>query len=173
MLHACKASLLAGFIFLLLGGCAALAPQTRELSQNRPADLPTRAELATVPFYPQEDYFCGPAALAMALNHAGATTSPEALVDQVYLPGRKGSLQVEMLAAARRNGFVAYELAPQLKDLIAEVAAGTPAIVLENYGFSWYPVWHYSVVVGYDLDQLELIRRSGFKQRLTMPMLVF
>ena len=78
-----------------------------------------------------------------------------------------------MLSAARRHGFVAYELAPQLKDLLAEIAAGTPAIVLENYGFSWYPVWHYSVVVGYDLPNLELIRRSGFKQRLTMPMLVF
>lgn len=173
MLDVCKARLLAGFIFLLIAGCASLGPQTRELSKNLPAGFAQRAELQQVPFYPQEDYYCGPSALAMALNAAGAAVTPEALVDQVYLPGRKGSLQVEMLAAARRNGFVAYELAPQLKDLLTEIAAGTPAIVLENYGFSWYPVWHYSVVIGYDLDKLELIRRSGFRPRLTMPLLVF
>jgi hypothetical protein len=173
MLHVCKARLMAGFIFLLLAGCASLGPQTRELSKNLPADIPPRAELEKVPFYPQDDFYCGPSALAMALNAAGAAVTPESLVEQVYLPGRKGSLQVEMLAAARRHGFIAYELAPRLKDLITEIAAGTPAIVLENYGFSWYPVWHYSVVVGYDVPQLELIRRSGFKPRLTMPMLVF
>ena len=76
----------------------------------------------------------------MVLTAAGVKVTPEALVDQVYLPGRKGSLQVEMLAAARRNGLIAYELAPQLTDMLREVAAGSPAIVLENYGpFSWYP----------------------------------
>ncbi len=173
MLDVCKARLLAGFIFALLAGCGSLGPQTRELIKNRPADLPLRAELTQVPFFPQEDYYCGPSALAMVLAYAGASVTPDALVDQVYLPGRKGSLQVEMLAAARRHGFIAYELAPQLKDLVTEIAAGTPAIVLENYGFSWHPVWHYSVVVGYDLDKFELVRRSGYKQRLTMPMPVF
>lgn len=173
MPYVCKARLLAGFIFLLLAGCSALGPQTRELGKNLPADFPQRTELERVPFFPQDDYYCGPSALAMALNAAGANVTPEALVDQVYLPGRKGSLQVEMLAAARRNGYIAYELAPQLKDLLTEIAAGTPAIVLENYGFSWYPVWHYSVAVGYDLAKHDLIRRSGFKQRLTMPLPVF
>ncbi len=173
MPYVCKARLLAGFIFLLVAGCASFAPQTREIRKDVPANIAPVTELVSVPFFPQDDDYCGPSALAMALNAAGAALTPEALVDQVYLPGRKGSLQVEMLAAARRNGYIAYELAPQLKDLVAEIAAGTPVIVLENYGFSWYPVWHYSVVVGYDLPKLELIRRSGLKQRLTMPMPVF
>jgi len=31
-----------------------------------------------------------------------------------------------MIAAARRNGFVAIELAPNLSDLLAEIAAGNP-----------------------------------------------
>jgi len=72
----------------------------------------------------------GPAALAMALNAAGVAVTPEALIDQVYLPERKGSLQVEMLASARRHGLMAYELAPELKDVLAEVAAGNAVIVL-------------------------------------------
>ena len=170
-----KARSLAGFLLLglLLGGCASLLPQATALKEQPPSDLPARAELTDVPFFPQEDYYCGPAALAMALNSAGVSVTPDALAQQVYLPGRKGSLQVEMLAAARRHGLVAYELQPKLVDLLHEVAAGTPAVVLENYGFRWYPLWHYSVVVGYDLEQQEIIRRSGEKSRQPMPLPVF
>jgi hypothetical protein len=175
-MHSSKARFTAGFLFFsaLLSGCSLIAPQTYALKEQRPADLPPRAELTDVPFYPQEDYYCGPAALAMVLNAAGVKVTPEDLVDQVYLPGRKGSLQVEMLAAARRRGLVAYELAPEVTDMLREIAGGTPAIVLENYGpFSWFPVWHYSVVVGYDLDRLEVIRRSGVRQRRPTPLPVF
>lgn len=175
-MHRFKARFLAGFIFLssLLSGCSLIAPQTSVLRAQRPADLPRQIELKEVPFFPQEDYFCGPAALAMVLNAAGVKVSPDDLVDQVYLPGRKGSLQVEMVAAARRRGLVAIELAPQLTDMLREIAGGTPVIVLENYGpFSWAPVWHYSVVVGYDLDQLIVIRRSGVQQRRPTPLPIF
>jgi hypothetical protein len=170
-----KARLAAGFLFLgaYLGGCAGLLPQSNALREQPPAGLPTRAELREVPFHAQEDYYCGPAALAMALNAAGVPVGLEALVDQVYLPGRKGSLQVEMLVAARRNGLVAYELEPKLGDVLREVAAGTPVIVLENYGFRVWPKWHYAVVVGYDLEAGEVIRRSGLRPRQTMPFPVF
>jgi hypothetical protein len=175
-MHSIKARLIAGFLFCnaLLSGCALIAPQTAALKENRPAGLPAKVELTAVPFFPQEDYYCGPSALAMVLNAAGVKVTPEDLVDQVYLPGRKGSLQVEMLAAARRRGLVAYELAPAVTDMLREVAAGTPAIVLENYGpFDWFPVWHYSVVVGYDLDRFEVIRRSGVRERRPTPLPVF
>ena len=175
-MHSFKARLTAGFIFLsaLLSGCSLIAPQTYALKEKRPPDLPARVELTEVPFYPQDDYYCGPSSLAMAVTAAGVKVTPEDLVDQVYLPGRKGSLQVEMLAAARRRGLIAYELAPKVEDLLRELAAGTPAIVLENYGpFKWFPVWHYSVVVGYDLNRLEVIRRSGKRPRLPTPLPVF
>jgi tetratricopeptide (TPR) repeat protein len=170
-----KARFLAGFLFLAvaLSGCAVILPQTYALKEQRPSDLPVRAELTEVPFFAQEDYQCGPAALAMALNAAGVSVTPEELVNQVYIPARRGSLQVEMLAATRRRGLIAYELEPQLTDVLREVAAGTPVIVLENYGFRIYPLWHYAVVVGYDLDQGQTIRRSGTKRRQTMPIAVF
>ena len=171
-----RARLTAGFLLFsaLLSGCSLIAPQTYALKEQRPPALAPRAELTEVPFYPQEDYYCGPAALAMVLNAAGVKVSPEDLVDQVYLPGRKGSLQVEMLVAARRRGLVAYELEPKLTDMLREIAAGSPAIVLENYGvFDWAPVWHYSVVVGYDLDNLVVIRRSGTQRRRPTPLPIF
>jgi tetratricopeptide (TPR) repeat protein len=131
-------------------------------------------ELETVPFFAQEEYQCGPAALAMALNAAGVAVTPDALIDQVYLPERKGSLQVEMLASARRHGRLAYELAPELKDVLAEVAAGNAVIVLQNQGlWSFYPYWHYAVVIGYDLEKNQVLLHSGTRARRPMPLGLF
>jgi tetratricopeptide (TPR) repeat protein len=170
-----KARFLAGFLILssLLSGCAIVLPQTSALRDHPPAELPARAELTNVPFFAQEEYQCGPAALAMALNAAGVEVTPEALIEQVYIPAIKGTLQIEMLAAARRHGLVAYELAPELTDVLREIAAGTPVIALENYAFKIFPKWHYAVLIGYDLAESELIRHSGTTQRQTMPFGVF
>jgi hypothetical protein len=150
-----------------------VVPQAAAIRDQPPPDLPARAELREVVFHAQDEYHCGPAALAMALNAAGVDVTVDSLVEQVYLPGRQGSLQVEMMVAARRNGLVAYQLEPSLADALREVAAGTPVVVLENYGFRIWPKWHYSVLVGYDLEKGELIRRSGLKPRQLMPFAVF
>jgi len=133
-----------------------------------PAGLPVRAELTQVPFYPQDDFQCGPAALATALTFAGVTRTPQELVDQVYLPYRKGSLQPEMLAATRRAGLIAYRLQPAPGAIIQEVAGGHPVIVMQNLLFEYFPRWHYAVVVGYDSTTHDVILRSGTEQRLVI-----
>lgn len=170
-----KARVIAGFVFVLsfLAGCVSL-PQSDALQAEGGAGLPPKVELEAVPFFAQEEYQCGPAALAMVLSAAGVAVTPEELTDQVYLPERKGSLQVEMLASARRHGLMAYELAPELKDVLAEVAAGNPVVVLQNQGlWSFYPYWHYAVVVGYDLENKLILLHSGTRARRTMPMGLF
>jgi tetratricopeptide (TPR) repeat protein len=164
---------IAGFIFLLLAGCVSL-PQSAALRSEGGAGLPPRVELETVPFFAQEEYQCGPAALAMALNAAGIAVTPDVLTEQVYLPRRKGSLQVEMLASARRNGLLAYELAPELKDVLAEVAAGNAVIVMQNQGlWSFYPYWHFAVVIGYDLEKNQILLHSGTRARRVMALGLF
>lgn len=160
-----------GAALLGLTGCT--TPQVAALLARPPATLPARVELTGVPFYAQEEYQCGPAALATVLVHAGVTTTPEALVPQVYLPARGGSLQAEMLAAARRHGRVAYRLAPALADLLQEVADGSPVIVLQNLAVGFAPLWHYAVVVGYDLPREEVILRSGSTRRAVMALSSF
>ena len=148
-----------------LAGCISL-PQSEALRENPPAGLPQRVELTQVPFHMQDDFLCGPATLAMVFNAAGVSSaSVESLTPMVYLPGRQGSLQAEMLGATRRNGLVAYTLAPRLEDLLRELAAGTPVVVLLNLSIKLVPVWHYAVVVGYDLDKREVIVRSAKKER--------
>jgi len=171
-----RARFLAGFLFLgaFLNGCVLLVPpEYTALKQERPPELPSRVELEDVPYFAQEEYQCGPAAIAMVMNAAGARVNLDEMVEQVYLPGRKGSLQLEMLVAPRRHGLVAYQLEPKLADLLREVASGTPVVVLENYRYRWWPLWHYAVIIGYDLDEGEIIRRSGPRFRQTMPFPVF
>lgn len=157
-------------LVVLLSGCAT---QTHTLLQSAPVDLPRRHELTATPFFPQEDYQCGPATLATLLNSAGIAATSEQLVDQVYLPARQGSLQAEMIAAGRRNGALTMTIPPRLDALLHEVASGTPVGVLQNLSLPVRPVWHYAVVIGYDLDRAELVLRSGTTERLTMPISTF
>lgn len=160
-----------GVLLIALSGCASrLWPQTAALREALPQGLPERVELTKVPFFPQDEYQCGPAALATLLVSAGVKVAPDDLVSQVYLPERKGSLQVEMLAAARRYGLVSYELAPRYEDVMREIAAGTPVILLQNLSLG--DGWHYAVAIGYDYETGELILRSGEDERKVLPFTV-
>lgn len=157
---------------VLLGGCVSM-PQSEALQASAPAGLAPRAELTGVPFHQQDDFLCGPASLAMVFGAAGVPASVEALTPLVYLPGRQGSLQAEMLGATRRNGLVAHTLAPRLESLLREIAAGTPAVALLNFGSRFLPLWHYAVVVGYDLEAREIVLRSGSSERKAVPLGLF
>ncbi len=152
------------FSLLLLVGCSAPLQSVR-LIESPPPALRQSTELEQTPFYPQQRYQCGPAALATVLDWSGVAITPEMLVPEVYLPGREGSLQIELVAAARRHGRVPYPLATQMSALLQEIDAGHPVLVLQNLGLSWVPRWHYAVVIGYDLQQDQIILRSGEERR--------
>jgi hypothetical protein len=156
---------------LLLGGCATRL--SHDQLTRLPDTLPVSVELTEVPFYPQELYQCGPAALATVLNNDSPRTSPDALVPQIYIPERGGSLQIEMKVAARRHGMLAMEAPTSLQGLLAEVAAGRPVLVMQNLGLDIIPRWHYAVVVGYDLQTQNVILRSGTEQRRITPLGLF
>jgi tetratricopeptide (TPR) repeat protein len=155
-----------GLACLALGGCALLPAAAP--APTYPPGIASRAELTAVPFFPQEEYQCGPAALAMVLQAAGVARTPEQLSREVYLPAKEGSLQSDMLAATRRAGLVAVILPPNLGAIVQELAAGHAVVVLQNLGFDVFPRWHYAVVVGYDLRRHELVLRSGDRQRLVV-----
>lgn len=160
-------------VLIVLAQLGCSTPQTRALQISKPSSLPVRVELSDVIFFPQEEYQCGPASLAMVFQKNGVSVNPAQLKDFVYLPQKKGSLQVEMLATTRRYGLVAYALAPNLQDVLAEISAGNPVIVLQNLGLSWHPLWHYAVAIGYDLQKEEIILRSGSVQRQVLSLTTF
>jgi len=160
--------LLSTLLISILAGCAS-APQTALLLKQQSLEhtqrLPQKHELTQVPFYPQKEYQCGPAALATVLQQSGVNISPLELVPEIYIPARKGSLQIEILAASRRHGRIAYRINPDLQSLFKEVSAGNPVLVLQNLGLSWAPTWHYAVVAGFDFTSEKVILRSGIIER--------
>jgi hypothetical protein len=156
---------------LALAGCA--APQASALRISPAPDLPVRASIEAVPFHGQLDFHCGPAALAMVMSAAGRPVEPDALAGSVFVPGRQGSLQPEMLAAPRRHGLLAAQLPGTLEALLREVAAGTPVVVLQNLSLQFMPRWHYAVVVGYRLPERRIELHSGESERLSMSIDTF
>jgi tetratricopeptide (TPR) repeat protein len=149
----------------LVAGCAG----SPRLADGLPPASPRVIELADTPFFPQEEFQCGPAALATLLRVSGVEVTPEQLAPQVYLPARRGSLQAELLAATRRHGRMPYPLEPTAHELIAELEEGRPVLVLLNLGARLRPVWHYAVLIGYDAGLDYALLRSGRVRRLEMP----
>jgi hypothetical protein len=131
-------------------------------------------ELSDTPFFPQERYQCGPAALATVLNVRGVGVVPDELVSQVYLPGREGSLQLEMVAAVRRAGLDGgHGRAGALMPCWQKLPPAIRCWCCRISGSSWAPRWHYAVVIGYDLARQQLILRSGTERRRITPFRVF
>ncbi|HKK22781.1 MAG TPA: hypothetical protein VJ947_03765, partial [Pseudohaliea sp.] len=67
------------FVLLFLAGCASVGVPVASLA-------PAAVELDATPFFPQQRYQCGPAALATVLSASGVPVEPAALVDEVYIP---------------------------------------------------------------------------------------
>lgn len=149
---------------LVLAGCA-------HLDTRAPA-LPPAAELTATPFFPQPEFECGPAALATVLAASGVPVTAEQLTGDVYLPDRRGSLQAEMLAAARRRGRIAYPV-QGLADVVAQLRAGLPVVVLQRLGTWPLQTWHYAVVIGYEPATRQLLLRSGTERRVVLDQAAF
>lgn len=141
------------FIVFFLSACQSLPPVPTANTQRH----------LEVPFFSQEKYQCGPAALASMLSYAGTPSLPYALVDEVWLPGRHGSLAIELIAAARARGLLAYPI-NNFTDLIAELDANHPVLIQQNLLFNWLPQWHFAVVIGYADEGNTLILHSGTKE---------
>ena len=168
-----RARLVACALCLLayLSGCAT-SPQTRLLLDN-PPDIPPQVELTDVPFFPQQQYHCGPASLASIINYRGTPVEPDQIAQMIYVPGLKGSLQIEVEAATRQFEMLPVQLDGKLESLLREIAAGNPIFVLQNLGLDAVPLWHYEVVVGYDFAERVFILRSGVNARVSRSFAVF
>lgn len=157
--------LMASGAFLFLASCASPSLQIQQL-QFLKQTTPERVVLG-VPHYLQKQNHCGPATLAMALSYKGHPVSMDEIEQMAFSPKAKGTYQMDMLATARRMGRLTLSV-NHLSEVIEEVAAGNPVIVFQNLGFSWLPLWHYSVITGYDLSQSELILHSGAEKNMRL-----
>ncbi|MCE3284418.1 MAG: uncharacterized protein K0R70_674 [Steroidobacteraceae bacterium] len=163
-------AVVAGLTLTSLAGCAGNA-QLADLAI--PLRLPAVVELDSTPFYPQSEQQCGPAALATLLEAAGHAAPLDRLQREIFVPGRQGSLQPELVAAIRARGLLPYESGGDLGGLMADLAAGHPVLVLQKQGFGPWPAWHYAVAIGYDSRRETVVLRSGTTERLELRAAVF
>jgi hypothetical protein len=124
-------------------------------------------ELTDTPFFPQEEYQCGPAALAALLVSADVVTAPDLLSPDLYIPKRQGTLQLEIIGSIRRHDRIPYEIRPDMDAITAELKAGRTVLVLQNLGLKILPTYHYAVVVGV-LSDGQVVLRSGTTERLLL-----
>lgn len=166
-------TLLAGFLvsLFLLAGCQT-PPQTRSLLLKPPI-IDKQHLIDAVPFYPQQEYFCGPTTLAEVASYHNYNFRPEQIAPLTFVPNLQGSLQIEMVAATRQLGMVAYAQQGDLELLIGLVANNIPIIVLQNNGIGLFPQWHYAVVIGYDLENQQVTLHTGVTPYHTLNFATF
>jgi tetratricopeptide (TPR) repeat protein len=153
-----QACLLAGLL-IVLTGCQT-PPQTKLLLAEPPA-IARQHLIPHVPFYPQQEYFCGPTTLSEVAGFYGLEKDPATIAPTTFIPGLQGTLQIEMTSATRQLGLLAYAQRGTMAQLLSLVAENIPVIVLQNNSLAWLPQWHYAVVIGYDLQSKEVILHTG------------
>jgi ABC-type bacteriocin/lantibiotic exporter with double-glycine peptidase domain len=151
-LKGCLFILILAHVFLF--SCAS----TREFTPTKNSQL-----IEDVPFFPQQEYHCGPASLAGVLNYWSVHISPEEIATEIYSKSAKGTLTVDMILYSERKNLKAQQYGGSLQDLRTNIDSGYPLIVLVDHGFWIYQQNHFMVVVGY--NEKGIIANSG-KDRL-------
>ncbi len=110
--------------------------------------------IADVPFFRQNQYDCGPAALACVYNFLGVKQDPQEISDRVFSRKHKGSLNLQMLIDARRQGLAATMYNGSFEQIKQAIDDRTPLILMLAEDEDSL---HYVVVVGYEGDDLSAI----------------
>lgn len=130
---------------LYLVSCIITACSSHVIIQYGPEVIINR-----VPFYPQEDYQCGPSSLAGVMNYYGINVSPEEIASEIYSKSARGTLNLEILFYAEKKGLKAERYSGNIDDLRDKIKAGHPLIVLVDYGYGPIQANHFMVIVGYN-----------------------
>ncbi|WP_269918729.1 PA2778 family cysteine peptidase [Alteromonas sp. PRIM-21] len=165
--------MLAGLSLLfLLSGCQS-TPQADKLRQEGLVSLPESHTIESVPFFPQEQFYCGPTTLSEVFGYYGKNTSPNDIAPKLFIPDKEGSLQLEMVSATRQFGFLPYTERGTLSSIISLVKEDIPVIVFQNLSIQLIPQWHYAVVIGFDSDRGTVTLHTGLTPNHEMSLELF
>ncbi len=149
------------FSILLLTGCATVSGLQEA---QKAGDFHT---IKDVPFFPQQDYQCGPASLASVLNYWGVSVAPGEIGKAIYSQSAKGTLNIDMALYAHSRGLEASQYQGGWDDLRKKIDSGYPLIVLVDYGFSVFQANHFMVATGYNEDNV--VVNSGRHEKKVIP----
>lgn len=120
-----------------------------------------------VPFYPQEDYQCGPSSLAAVLKFHGLDISPQEIASEIYSKSARGTLDMDLLFYAQKRGLDARKYSGSISDLKERIKQGHPLIVLVDYGYGPLQANHFMVIVGY--NESGVFANSGREEKRFIP----
>jgi len=92
---------------------------------------------------------------------------------RTLIPAKGGTLQVELISTARADGLLVYPLEPTFDALLTELEEQHPVIVLLNRSYSWYPLWHYAPVTGYDKEKQTVLMHFSDQPNEAMSITTF
>ena len=127
-----------------------------------------RLELLNTAFFPAEDRYAAAAALATLLYTDGVVVSPDMVAARLDTAAGAIELQPALHSAVQSFDRVPYVLEPRLQDVVTELRAGRPVLVLLNLAPTAAPAWRYAVVIGYESVSNSLLLRSGREGRARM-----
>ncbi len=119
-------------------------------TKYKPIDFADAVMIENIPFFSQDEYQCGPASLAAVLNYWGVKVSPEEIAEEIYSKSARGTLDIDILLYAQKNGLNALQYSGDIGDLRENIKSGLPVVVLVDYGFYVYQANHFMVVVGFN-----------------------
>ncbi len=161
--RACFSACIGCVVLLFLLSCSTIkkhnAPDNQEI-------LPYQL-IEDVPFFPQNDFQCGPSSLAGVLNYYGKNISPLLIADKIFQQKVRGTLSIDMALFARELGFISQWYAGDMNDLRKNIDNDHPLIVMVDLGFGPVHKHHYLVVVGY--ESKGVIVNSGAHQNKRVP----
>ncbi len=132
-----------------------------------------------VPFVAPRSELCASTSIEMVSSYWQSRTPYAPLLSlseldaRTLIPAKGGTLQIELVAAARANGMLVYPLEPTFDALICELCEHHPVIVLVNRSYSWYPLWHYAPVTGYDEKAQTILMHFGDTSNEALPVGTF
>ncbi|NWG04493.1 MAG: peptidase C39 family protein [Syntrophaceae bacterium] len=124
-----------------------------------------------VPFYPLEDFQCGPASLASVLNFWGIPVTPEEIAIDIYSPSARGTLNLDMQLYPEKKGMKATQYQGSIEDIRNKIDSGYPIIALVDLGLLIYQQNHFMVIMGY--DENSIIAHSGKERSKTIALKKF
>lgn len=155
MLNYCRIVFYAIVVTIVATGCVPKDPF--------PPEQHYASSAINVPFIPPRSELCGSTSIEMVASYWQSQTdfspklSTEELDARTLIPAKKGTLQIELITAARSNGLIVYPLEPTFEALFSELSAHHPVIVLVNRSYSWHPLWHYAPIIGYDEEKRSIL----------------
>ena len=161
------------FLVPMLAGLTGCATYDSYQRPSPDAQYPPSFYIQDVPFFPQEDFQCGPSVLASVLRFLGYDIKPEDISKEIYLKDIKGTLNVDMVSFARKKagegGLSVSEIQGGLNLIRDDVSRGYPVIVFVDLGVWNIRKGHYMLIAGYDDMRGGVIVYSGAEKDKFIP----